>query len=76
MVLEYALLGLMTAVAAAVIGTTASWAFIDGFLQSEFRFDGWLVFDNIQGICHSRFRLVGALKTLGRKPAPLLRELS
>ena len=76
--LEYALLGLLTAMAAAVIGTTASWALIDGFLQSEFRFDGWLVFTTtlIGAFVTAVLGLVGALKTLGRKPAPLLRELS
>ena len=75
--LEYALLGLLTAMAAAVIGTIASWALIDGFLQSEFRFDGWLVFATtlIGAVVTAFLGLVGALKTLGRKPAPLLREL-
>ena len=75
--LEYALLGLLTAVAAAVIGTLASWALIDGFLQSEFIFDGGLVFaTTLIGACVTALLgLAGAMKTLGRKPAPLLREL-
>ncbi len=75
--LEYALLGLLTAIAAAVIGTIASWALIDGFLQSEFIFDGWLVFATtlVGAFVTAILGLASAMKTLGRKPAPLLREL-
>ena len=75
--LEYAFLGLLNALAAAFIGTLASWALIDGFLQSEFFFDGWLVFSTTLAgaFITAILGLAGAMKTLGRKPAPLLREL-
>ena len=75
--LEYAFLGLLTATVAAVIGSLASWALVDGFLGAEFILDGWLVFVTTLGgaVATAFLGLAGALKTLGRKPAPLLREL-
>ena len=75
--LEYAFLGLLTAIVAAVIGSLASWALVDGFLGAEFILDGWLVFVTTLGgaVATAFLGLAGALKTLGRKPAPLLREL-
>ena len=75
--LEYAFLGLLTAVAAALIGSLASWALVDGFLGAEFILDGWLVFvTTLAGaMATAVLGLTGAMKTLGRKPAPLLREL-
>lgn len=75
--LEYAFLGLLTAIAAAVIGSLASWALVSGFLGAEFILDGWLVFGTTLAgaVATAVLGLTGAMKTLGRKPAPLLREL-
>jgi putative ABC transport system permease protein len=75
--LEYAFLGLLTAIAAAFIGSLASWALVQGFLGAEFILDGWLVFGTTLAgaVATAVLGLSGAMKTLGRKPAPLLREL-
>ncbi|MFL2845127.1 MAG: ABC transporter permease [Candidatus Puniceispirillaceae bacterium] len=74
---EYAFLGLLTALAAAIIGSLASWALVDGLLGAEFILDGELVFaTTLAGaFVTAILGLAGAMKTLGRKPAPLLREL-
>ncbi len=75
--LEYAFLGLLTALAAAIIGSLASWALVDGFLGVKFLLDIWVVFaTTLAGaLATAILGLAGAMKTLGRKPAPLLREL-
>ena len=74
---EYAFLGLLTALAAAIIGSLASWALVDGLLGAEFILDGVLVVTTtVAGaFVTAILGLAGAMKTLGRKPAPLLREL-
>jgi len=74
---EYALLGLLTAVAAACIGTIASWALVAQLLEADFEFKGWLVLATTLGgaLLTATLGLIGAMKTLGRKPAPVLREL-
>ena len=63
--------------AAAIIGSLASWALVHGFLGAEFILDGELVFaTTLAGaFVTAILGLAGAMKTLGRKPAPLLREL-
>jgi putative ABC transport system permease protein len=75
--LEYAFLGLLTAIAAAIIGSLASWALVDGLLGVEFILDSGLVFaTTLAGaLATAILGLAGVMKTLGRKPAPLLREL-
>ena len=74
---EYAFVGLLTALAAAIIGSLASWALVDGFLGAEFILDGGVVFATtlVGAFVTAILGLAGAMKTLGRKPAPLLREL-
>lgn len=74
---EYALLGLLTALAAAIIGSLASWALVNRLLGAEFVLDGGLVFaTTLAGAFFTAILgLAGAMKTLGRKPAPLLREI-
>ena len=74
---EYALLGLLTAIAAACIGTIASWALVDQILEADFEFKGWLVLAITLGgaLLTAVLGLVSAMQTLGRKPAPVLREL-
>ena len=73
---EYALLGVLTAIAAALIGSLASWALITQFLQADFVFYGKLVLTtSFAGAgATALLGLAGATRTLGRKPAPLLRE--
>jgi len=74
--LEYALLGLLTAFAATIIGTLASWALITGFLQAEFVFHGKIVVTTAfaGAAATAILGLAGAIRTLGQKPAPLLRD--
>jgi len=75
--LEYALLGFLAAIAAALIGSIASWGLITGFLNSEFELDFLLVLGvTMAGAFGTALLgLAGAVRTLGRKPAPLLREV-
>ena len=75
--LEYALLGFLAAIAAALIGSIASWGLITGFLDSEFELDFLLVLGvTMAGAFGTALLgLAGAVRTLGRKPAPLLREV-
>ena len=74
---EYALLGLLTAIAAACIGTIASWALVDQVLHADFEFNSWLVIGTTLGgaLLTAILGLVSAMQTLGRKPATVLREL-
>jgi len=75
--LEYALLGFLAAIAAALIGSIASWGLITGFLDSTFELDFLLVLGvTMAGAFGTALLgLAGAVRTLGRKPAPLLREV-
>ncbi len=74
---EYAMLGVLTAFAAILIGSLASWALITQFLQAEFVFYGKLVLTtSFAGAgATTLLGLVGATRTMGRKLAPLLREV-
>ena len=74
--LEYALLGMLAAMAAAVIGSIASWGLIEGFLDSDFELDFTLVLMTTMAgaAATAMLGLAGAVRTLGRKPAPLLRD--
>ena len=75
--LEYALLGVLAAIAATIIGTFASWAMIEQLLQSDFEMDfGLVLLTTMAGATGTAvLGLIGAARTLGRKPAPLLREV-
>jgi putative ABC transport system permease protein len=75
--LEYALLGFLAAIAAALIGSIASWGLITGFLNASFELDFMLVLGvTMAGAFGTALLgLAGAVHTLGRKPAPLLREV-
>jgi len=75
--LEYALLGVLTGIAAAIIGSLASWALIDGFLDADFEMDFLLVLlTTLAGaMATALLGLAGAVRTLGFKPAPLLRQV-
>jgi len=76
--LEYALLGLVTALVAVGIGTAASWGMIRGFLETDFVFAPDLAFAVAIGgvVATVLLGLIGASRTLGRKPGPVLREES
>ena len=73
---EYCLLGLLTALVARLIGTTASWALISLFLKAEFIFDTQtVIFTAFLGSgATTLLGLIGALRTLSQKPGPYLRE--
>ena len=75
--MEYALLGVLAAIAATIIGTVASWAMIEQLLQSDFEMDfGLVLLTTMAGAAGTAvLGLIGAARTLGRKPAPLLREV-
>ncbi|XDZ65261.1 ABC transporter permease [Alphaproteobacteria bacterium LSUCC0684] len=77
-ILEYALLGLVTALVAVGIGTAASWGMIRGFLDADFVFAPDLAAAVALGGVTATvlLGLVGASRTLGRKPGPVLREES
>ena len=74
--LEYALLGVLTGIAAAIIGSVASWALIERFLNADFQMDFGLVLTTTlaAAIATALLGLGGAIRTLGQKPAPLLRD--
>ena len=67
----------VAAIAAAIIGSIASWGLIEGFLKSDFELDFMLVLltTMIGAATTAMLGLAGAVRTLGRKPAPLLREV-
>lgn len=76
--MEYALLGLLTALCASVIGTAASAALITGFLQADFTADVVVIASTaITGAAATcLLGLFGAWRSLGHRPAPHLRELA
>ena len=76
--LEYALLGLLTALCASVIGTAASAALITGFLRAEFVPDIAVIASTafIGALATCLLGLFGAWRSLGHRPAPHLRELA
>ena len=76
--LEYALLGLLTALCASVIGTAASAALISGFLRADFYPDLTVIASTaiIGAAATCLLGLFGAWRSLGHRPAPHLRELA
>ena len=76
--LEYALLGLLTALCASVIGTAASASLIIGFLRADFYADISVIATTaITGAgATCLLGLFGAWRSLGHRPAPHLRELA
>jgi putative ABC transport system permease protein len=74
--LEYSLLAVLTAMVAFIIGSATSYALISVFIGAEFTFNiGLVALTAFSGaaftIC---LGLAGAMRTLGSKPAPFLRE--
>lgn len=75
-VYEYALLGLITGLVAVCIGTAASYAVIGLLLQTSFVFPPVLSAAVALGGAAATIMLglIGASRTLGRKPGPVLRQ--
>lgn len=75
--LEYAFLGILAGIAAAIIGSLASYGLVDQILNIEFELDIMLVIvTTLAGAgATALLGLTGAVKTLGHKPGPLLREV-
>lgn len=75
--LEYAFLGILAGIAAAIIGSLASYGLVDRILNIDFELDLMLVFiTTLAGAgATALLGLAGAVKTLGNKPGPLLREV-
>ncbi len=73
---EYALLGILTALVASVIGTGVSWALIVLFLESNFIFNLPLILSTafIGAGFTTLLGLIGAMRSLSFRPAPFLRE--
>ena len=73
---EYALLGILTALVASVIGTGVSWALIVLFLESNFIFNLPLILSTafIGAAFTTLLGLIGAMRSLSFRPAPFLRE--
>ncbi len=73
---EYALLGILTALVASVIGTGVSWALIVLFIESHFIFNLPLILSTafIGAGFTTLLGLIGAMRSLSFRPAPFLRE--
>lgn len=73
---EYALLGGITALVAMVIGGVACWALMTGFLNSNFTFPPGLALQVTVGgmIATVSLGMIGAIRSLSRKPGPVLRH--
>ena len=73
---EYALLGILTALVASVIGTGVSWALIVLFIESNFIVNLPLILSTafIGAGFTTLLGLIGAMRSLSFRPAPFLRE--
>ena len=73
---EYALLGILTALVACVIGTAVSWSLIVLFIKSDFIFNLPLILSTafIGAAVTTILGLIGAMRSLSFRPAPYLRE--
>ncbi|MGU9962466.1 MAG: ABC transporter permease [Candidatus Puniceispirillales bacterium WSBS_2018_MAG_OTU23] len=73
---EYALLGALTGFVAVLIGSAASYAVIVIFLQNSFVFSPILAGSVALGgaVATIILGLIGASRTLGKKPGPILRQ--
>ena len=73
---EYLILGLITGVVAVAIGAAASYAVLSLLLQTEFVFSPSLAAGVALGGAAATviLGLIGASRTLGRKPGPVLRQ--
>jgi putative ABC transport system permease protein len=73
---EYLLLGVITGLVAAAIGAAASYAILTVLLETEFTFSPSLAATVALGGAAATviLGLIGASRTLGRKPGPVLRQ--
>lgn len=76
LLLEYGLLGLVTALIASVIGTVAAWAVVTEVMKFEFSFDPLAVTGaaTIAIVVTLALGFCGSWRALGQKAAPLLRN--
>jgi putative ABC transport system permease protein len=76
-VLEYALLGLATAIFALLAGTLAAWFVINVIMGFTFTLLPWVAIGTIAAALTLTvgFGLIGTWRVLGQKAAPVLREL-
>ena len=76
LLLEYGLLGLVTALIASVIGTVAAWAAVTEVMKFEFSFDPLAVAGaaTIAIVVTLALGFYGTWRALGQKTAPLLRN--
>lgn len=76
LLLEYGLLGLVTALIASVIGTVAAWAVVTEVMEFEFSFDPLAVAGaaTIAIVVTLALGFYGTWRALGQKAAPLLRN--
>ena len=76
-VLEFAILGLVTALVAALIGSVAAWSMVTVVMAGEWVFTPLAVVLTAAGglAVTVAFGLIGTWRTLGQRPAPVLREL-
>ncbi len=74
--LEYGLLGGLTAAIAAVLGTTAAYLVITNIMRLDFVFQPWAVVSTaiIATVITLLFGFAGTWRALGQKAAPLLRN--
>ena len=73
---EYAILGVLTALVASVIGTGVSWALFVLFLDSDFILNLPLILSTafLGAGFTTLLGLIGAMRSLSFRPAPYLRE--
>jgi putative ABC transport system permease protein len=76
-VLEYLLLGLLTALFSILTGALAAWAMLAWVIDVPFYFAGWAVAAAVVGALAFTIGLglVGTWRLVGMKPAPVLRTL-
>ena len=74
--LEYGLLGILTATIAALIGSTAAWAVVTWIMHASWHFMPAVVLATtlICILCTLAIGFVGTWRALGQKAAPLLRN--
>ena len=76
LLLEYGLLGIVTAVVASIIGTVAAWAVVTQVMRFEYAFDGMAVITEVilAVAVTLSFGFYGTWRALGQRTAPLLRN--
>jgi putative ABC transport system permease protein len=75
--LEYAILGLATALVASAAGALAAAYIVERIMRFRFAFDPWTagMAAGVAILLTVAFGLIGTWRALGQKPAPVLRNL-